>query len=66
VIGWDEQQFVTGRPVVEPGVQQAMLRCGELALASSRLPDGTITAEVARRQPDGTWLWILDQPSIKA
>jgi ketosteroid isomerase-like protein len=56
-------QFVAWRPVVEPGVQQATLRCGELALTSSRLPDG-ITVEVARRQPDGTWLWVLDQPSI--
>jgi hypothetical protein len=22
------------------------------------------TVEVARRQPDGTWLWVLDQPNI--
>jgi ketosteroid isomerase-like protein len=57
-------QFVARRPVVEPGVQQATLRSGELALTSSRLADGTITVEVARRQPDGTWLWVLDQPSV--
>jgi ketosteroid isomerase-like protein len=57
-------QFVAGRPIVEPGVQQPTLRCGELALTTSRLPDGTITVEVARRQPDGTWLWVLDQPNI--
>jgi hypothetical protein len=24
------------------------------------------TAEVARRQPDGTWLWVIDQPRIVA
>jgi ketosteroid isomerase-like protein len=58
------QQIVAGRPTVEPGVQQAALRRGDLALTSSRLADGTITAEVARRQPDGTWLWMLDQPNI--
>jgi hypothetical protein len=28
------------------------------------LPNGTITADVARRQPDGTWLWELDHPSV--
>jgi ketosteroid isomerase-like protein len=22
------------------------------------------TAEIARRQPDDTWLWIIDQPNI--
>jgi ketosteroid isomerase-like protein len=58
------EQIVADRPTVEPGVQQATLRCGDLALTSSRLTDGTITAEVARRQPDGTWLWVLDQPDI--
>src|SRR5215470_522772 len=34
---------------------------GDLALTSTRLPDGTVTAEVARRQADGTWLWIIDK-----
>ena len=58
------EQIVAGRPTVEPGVQQATLRRGDLALTSSRLAVGTITAEVARRQPDGTWLWVLDQPNI--
>jgi len=58
------EQVVAGRPNFEPGDQQAALRCGELALTTSRLADGTITAEVARRQPDGTWLWVLDQPNI--
>jgi ketosteroid isomerase-like protein len=59
-------QFVADRPSVQPGVQQPTLRSGELALTSSRLPDGTITVEVARRQPDGTWRWVLDQPSINS
>ena len=58
------EQIVAGRLSFEPGVQQATHRCGDLALTSSRLADGTITAEVARRQPDGTWLWVLDQPNI--
>jgi ketosteroid isomerase-like protein len=44
--------------------QQPALRNGDLAVTSSRLPDGSTTAEVARRQPDGTWRWVIDQPRI--
>ncbi len=40
--------------------------CGDLALTSTRLPDGTVTAEIARRQSDGTWLWVIDQFSISS
>lgn len=43
------------------GAQQPALICGKLALTSTRLPDGTVTAEVARRQSDGTWLWAIDR-----
>jgi hypothetical protein len=46
------------------GQQRPALVCGELALTSTRLPNGTVTAEVARKQSDGTWLWVIDQPSI--
>lgn len=46
------------------GVQQPALVCGELALTSTRLPDGSVTAEVARRQSDGTWLWAIDRYTI--
>ncbi len=35
-----------------------------IALTSTLLPNGTVTAEVARQQTDGTWLWVIDQPSI--
>jgi len=41
----------------------AMLR-ENLALTSTRLPNGIVTAEVARKQIDGRWLWVIDQPSI--
>jgi len=40
------------------------LICGDLAITSTRLPDGTVTAEVARRQTDGTWRWVIDRFSI--
>ena len=46
------------------GDQRPALSSGELALTSTRLPNGTVTAEVARRRSDGTWRWIIDQPGI--
>jgi ketosteroid isomerase-like protein len=46
------------------GAQRPALVMGELALTSTRLPDGTVTAEVARRQPDGSWLWVIDRFSV--
>jgi ketosteroid isomerase-like protein len=45
------------------GEVQPALRNGDLALTSTRFP-GNATTEVARQQPDGTWLWIIDQPSV--
>jgi hypothetical protein len=35
---------------------------GDVALTSTRLPNGVVTAEIARRQR--TWLWVIDQPAI--
>jgi ketosteroid isomerase-like protein len=46
------------------GDQHPAIISGDLALTSTRLPDGSVTAEVARRQADGTWLWVIDQFSI--
>ena len=46
------------------GEQQPAMISGDLALTATRLPDGTITAEVARRQSDGTWLWVIDRFSV--
>ena len=48
----------------EMGEQQPALISGDLALTSTRCRNGTVTAEVARRQPDGSWLWVLDKFSI--
>jgi hypothetical protein len=57
-------KLLAGRPKFEPGDQRPALRQGDLALTSSRLANGVVTAEVARKQPDGTWLWAIDQPTI--
>jgi ketosteroid isomerase-like protein len=46
------------------GEQRPALISGDLALTSTRCPNGSVTAEVARRQADGTWLWVIDQFSI--
>lgn len=54
-------EFLADRPRLDPSVQAAPLCSGDLALTSSRLSNGEITAEIARRQPDGTWLWVVDQ-----
>lgn len=48
----------------EYGDQRPAIVSEDLALTSTRLPDGSVTAEVARRQSDGTWLWVIDQFSI--
>jgi len=55
--------LATGRKF-QMGEQRPALVCGDLALTSTRLPDGTVTAEVARRQKDGSWLWVIDQFSL--
>ncbi len=46
------------------GDQRPAIVSGDLALTSTRLPDGSVTAEIARRQGNGTWLWVIDQFSI--
>lgn len=51
----DPPQFV--------GEVQPALRADDLALTSTRFSGGA-TAEVARRQPDGSWLWVADQPNV--
>ena len=46
------------------GVQQPAVISGDLALTSTLSPNGSVTAEVARRQPDGTWRWVIDRYEI--
>jgi ketosteroid isomerase-like protein len=58
-----DAMVATGRKF-ELGDQQAAIVSGDLALTSTRLSDGTVTAEVARRQCDRTWLWAIDRFSI--
>jgi uncharacterized protein (TIGR02246 family) len=70
------QQLLAGRPAFTGDVQPA-IRLGDLALTSTRFDITTTaagrtttvrtaTTEIARRQPDGTWLWAVDQPNVLA
>jgi uncharacterized protein (TIGR02246 family) len=56
--------ILASRPRFALGTQTPALISGDLALTSTRLADGAVTAEVAQRQPDGGWLWVLDNPRI--
>jgi ketosteroid isomerase-like protein len=56
------EALLAARPRFSGDVRPA-LRHGDLALTSTRFPGGA-TAEIARRQPDGSWLWITDQPNV--
>lgn len=58
------EQFVAAAPVLSPGRQHPALVSGDLALTASTLTSGEVTVEVARRQPDGSWLWAVDQPAL--
>jgi hypothetical protein len=62
------RDFYTGllasRPQFEAGDQSAPLINGNIALTSSTLKDGTVTIEIARVQPDGTWRWSIDNPAV--
>lgn len=55
------QALLADRPQFSGDVRPA-LHYGDLALTSTRFQGGA-TVEIARRQDDGTWLWIADQPN---
>jgi ketosteroid isomerase-like protein len=58
------ERLLADRPTFTAGEQRPALRNGDLALTSTLLVGGGATVEVARRQPDGTWLWVIDQPNV--
>lgn len=65
---------LTGAVAHIDGTTRKLFVAGDVALSSARwtaqivLPDGTCveqtgtTAEVSRRQPDGTWRMVIDDP----
>lgn len=58
-------QVLASRPQFEPEPPLPTLRSGDLALTSTPPRDGAgARAQVVRRQPDGSWLRVLDQPEF--
>ena len=53
--GADDAGVVTARAIVS----------GDLAMTTSTSADGTVRTQVARRQPDGTWVWVRDGSRLR-
>ena len=59
------EKVLANRPHFEPENPLPTLISGDLALTSTPPKDGAgARAQVVRRQPDGTWLRLLDQPEF--
>lgn len=58
------EELVAAAPVLSPGRQHPALVSGDVALTASTLTTGQVSVEIARRQPDGSWLWAVDQPTL--
>lgn len=58
------EKLLASQSSFAPGEQRPVLLVGDLALTSARLASGAVTAEVARRQGDGSWRWVIDQPAV--
>lgn len=58
-------QNLFANPPPFAGTVQPSLQHGDVALTSTRFAGGA-TAEIAHRQADGTWLWVVDQPNVVA
>jgi ketosteroid isomerase-like protein len=59
------EQVLAHAPHFEPEQPLPTLISGDIALTSTPPKDGTgARAQVVRRQPDGSWLRLLDQPEF--
>jgi uncharacterized protein (TIGR02246 family) len=59
------EQVLAEAPTFQPEEPLPTLVSGDVALTSTIARDGAgVRAQVARRQADGTWLRLLDQPEI--
>ena len=60
------EKVLSHAPRFEPEQPLPTLVSGDLALTSTPPKDGSgARAQVVRRQPDGSWLRVLDQPEFK-
>jgi ketosteroid isomerase-like protein len=61
------EKVLASKPHMEQETALPTLICGDIALTSTAPRDAAgARAQVARRQPDGTWLRVLDQPEFVA
>lgn len=44
--------------------QRPPVEIGDLAVTSATFGPTAYTCEVARRQPDGSWRWVIDMPDF--
>ena len=59
------EKVLANRPRFEPEEPLPTLVNGDIALTSTPPQDGAgARAQVVRRQPDGTWLRVLDMPEM--
>jgi len=59
------EKVLSGSPHFEPESPLPTLISGDIALTSTAPKDGAgARAQVVRRQPDGSWLRLLDQPEF--
>jgi uncharacterized protein (TIGR02246 family) len=59
------EKVLANRPRFEPEPPLPTLISGDIALTSTPPKDGAgARAQVVRRQPDGSWLRLLDQPEF--
>jgi len=60
------EQMVAGKPRFGLEVPLPTLQLGDLALTATPALDAAgARAQVVRRQPDGTWLRVLDRPDFR-
>lgn len=60
------QEVLAHAPHFEPEPPLPTLISGDIALTATPPADGAgARAQVVRRQPDGSWLRLLDQPEFK-
>ena len=60
------EAMLESRPTFEQEDALPSVRSGDLALTSTAPRDNVgARAQVARRQPDGSWLRVLDQPEFR-
>jgi ketosteroid isomerase-like protein len=59
-------QMLASKPTFSAEGQRPSLVVGDIAITSARLGPDTVTAEVARQQMDGSWLWVIDNPNFLA